>query len=111
MSPTVRDALGAASEFFGHPITLGVLKDKSRAKPFVRRRWFVMAYLRQHEWSYPKIGDALSMSDHTTVMNGVRQANKLWARDAGFRRWMAAAKLDHNSRKNIILVGHQRLYA
>jgi hypothetical protein len=60
-------------------LALAALLSKSRTPKLVKARWKAMYRLRELlHLSYPEIGRSLGM-DHTTVIHGIRQYEKLLA--------------------------------
>lgn len=81
-------ALHAASVYFGEPVTRAYIRERTKRREVVYRRFFVMAYMRWHDpkkLSFPVIARILGMADHTSVMHGVRKARAAFP-DAVFCR-------------------------
>jgi chromosomal replication initiation ATPase DnaA len=61
-------------------VTLAALLSKRRTSNLVRARWKAMHRLRELlNLSYPEIGRSLGHMDHSTVIHGIRQYEKLLA--------------------------------
>lgn len=50
----------------------------SRSRAIVRARWIAMSGLREYGLSMPNIARRLGLKDHTTVMHGLRQADRVF---------------------------------
>lgn len=73
---TLNGAIKWASIEFGGLITVKMVQSKTKARSVVKARWFVMAYLyATGRYSMPQIATALNLSDHTTVLYGLRRAH------------------------------------
>jgi chromosomal replication initiation ATPase DnaA len=57
----------------GAGITVGELTERSKRPHQVRARWVAMAVLRRYlDLPLDRVAEALGLSDHTTVMHGLR---------------------------------------
>ncbi len=66
------------------------LRSKSRKAPISRVRFAIMyAVRRRTEWSFPMIASFLCLKDHSSVIYAVKEAPKIYARDAGFAALVA----------------------
>ena len=64
-----------ASREFGRVISPDQLKaTEGRHRPELIWRYFSIALLRAHDFSFPRIASILHYRDHTSVLNGLRQA-------------------------------------
>ena len=73
-------------------VSPATLLGNHSARHIVRARWAVMAALRNADWSLTRIGRAIGGRDHTTVMHGLREGEKLRATDRDFAElceWVA----------------------
>ena len=82
------EALHAASEYFGEPITREYITQRSQKPEIAHRRQWCMAYVR---WanvgiSQPRVARMFKKKDHTTVLYGERRARQLYP-DAIFSQW------------------------
>jgi chromosomal replication initiation ATPase DnaA len=77
-----RDILLDVCRTFG--VTLGSLVGKERHKSIVRARHAAYWLLRRAKLSFPEIGREVGKRDHTTIMSGVRHAEKLRVSDPLF---------------------------
>lgn len=78
-------------EQFG--LSKDALLSKSKSNSIVRPRWVVM-YLAKTllKRSYPDIGERLGGKDHTTVLHGVREMEKMIATDETMARHVEAIR-------------------
>lgn len=76
-----------ASAVTGIPVS--DLRGPSRVRDICLIRWAAMAAMRSKGMTYPAIGRAMHR-DHTTVINGVRQAGRYAARDAEYAQFVDA---------------------
>ena len=68
----------------GAAVTVDVLTAEDRRKHVVRARWAVMLALRDAGWALPRIGVSIGGRDHTTVLHGLREGEKLRLADRDF---------------------------
>lgn len=79
---TAHDILAALShEFHVEPRDI---TGQSRYEPIISARLSGYAIARDLGWSYPAIGRAFGMRDHTTIISGIRRAAERVAADANF---------------------------
>lgn len=80
MSTALEDAVKAARVYFAdHDISVGFIKLKTKERRVVSVRNFVMAYMRARDpkrYSLPVIQRCMGFRDHTTVLNGIRNAHR-----------------------------------
>ena len=72
--------------------TIDAVRSRARTKPEVQSRWAVMVRLRGEGVSYPKIARLLGISDHGSIIYGVRQAADLAKRDPVFAEALELAR-------------------
>jgi len=65
-------------------VTVDALTGNDRRKHVVRARWAVMLALHEAGWSQSRIGQNIGGRDHTTVLHGLREGEKLRAVDLEF---------------------------
>ena len=89
LSPALKAALDACSEFNGLPIPRSHIEAKSKRFIHSHPRQFVMAHMRRHsDLSLPQIARLLGFKDHTTVLHGIKAAWNRWEDDPDFLRLM-----------------------
>lgn len=66
-------------------VPLDRMLSDGRDQALCRARWAAMKLIRDERYkSLPEIARLVHRADHTTVINGIRQANHLIANDPGF---------------------------
>lgn len=80
-----KHAVEAAKVFFcDDSIDPASVRHKTKHRPTVRLRWYVMAYLRAIDpkrYSYPVIANVVGLDHHTTAMHGINKAHETWGED------------------------------
>lgn len=91
------EAIEAAQTFFNDK---RINKDRiwrlSKERRYAHPRHFVCAFMRARDpnkFSYPVIANAVKRADHTTALNSVRKAHKLWGQ-ALFIKLAAVSAVD-----------------
>lgn len=74
--------LDVAERTFGLPKSRIV--QRCRKANLVEARHAIMLVMHEKGFSYPQIAFALKLKDHTTIIHGVRVAQKKQATDMGF---------------------------
>lgn len=91
------EAIEAAQTFFNDErINRGRIWRLSKERRYAHPRHFVCAFMRARDpnkFSYPVIANAVKRSDHTTALNSVRRAHKLWGQ-ALFIKLAAVSAVD-----------------
>jgi chromosomal replication initiation ATPase DnaA len=70
-------------------IPLALVIGEGRESELFRTRCAIVLLARRRGHSMPKIGRVLGRRDHTTIMNALRRANAMMAKDEGFARFVA----------------------
>ena len=86
------EALKAASEFFGHPISRATVRSKIKTQPIPQYRRFVAAFCRHRGYSFPQIAQFINCANHTSVMYHCEKAAEIWGQNQTFRALMARAQ-------------------
>lgn len=104
------EAIEAARVFFQREsISRNSIWKKSKEPIYTQPRFFVCAYMRAknpRHFSYPVIAAAIKRSDHTTVLNGIRAAHKLWG-ERTFVRLAAISSVEAKHRPKTPQVVHR----
>ena len=79
---TTHDILEALAHEFRVPTW--AITGQRRHEPIISARLAGYAIARALEWSYPAIGRAFGMRDHTTIIHGVKRAAERVTTDANF---------------------------
>jgi chromosomal replication initiator protein len=81
---TVAEMQRIVADHFEIPVE--AMTSPSRKRNHARPRQVAMFFARERgHKSYPKIGDLFGSRDHTTVIHGIRQVERLVSQDDGFR--------------------------
>lgn len=76
-SPTVRAAI--YSTMLRYPtITIAGVLGPTRLAVYTEARSYTMAILRARGWTLKQIATGLKRTDHTTALNSIRRAEKLF---------------------------------
>jgi chromosomal replication initiation ATPase DnaA len=76
-SPTVRAAI--YSTMLRYPtITIAGVLGPTRLAVYTEARSYTMAILRARGWTLKQIATGLKRADHTTALNSIRRAEKLF---------------------------------